>query len=64
MIIVTGMQLFQILNKMAYDKYLTTIGIIGIFFIEDGNHKIAIRVNETGFNPDKSNQGMKFYSKL
>ena len=47
------------LDKIAYDKYLTTTGIIGIFFIEDGNHKIAIRVNETGFNSDKSGQDVE-----
>ena len=47
------------LNKITYDKYLTTTGIIGIFFIEDGNHKIAIRVNEPGFDLRKSKQDVK-----
>tara|TARA_B100000401_G_C52799446_1_gene717721 strand:+ start:929 stop:1405 length:477 start_codon:yes stop_codon:yes gene_type:complete len=46
-------------NKITYDKYLTTTGIIGIFFIEDGNHKIAIRVNEPGFDLRKSKQDVK-----
>ena len=47
------------LNKITYDKYLTTTGIIGIFFIEDGNHKIAIRVNEPGFDLRNSKQDVK-----
>tara|TARA_Y200000002_G_C22668295_1_gene658908 strand:- start:195 stop:671 length:477 start_codon:yes stop_codon:yes gene_type:complete len=44
------------LNKIEYNKYIITTAIIGIFFIEDGNHKIAVRVNEPGFNLKKSRQ--------
>ena len=44
------------LNKIEYDKCLRTTAIIGIFFIEDGNHKIAICVDEPGFDLERSKQ--------
>lgn len=43
-------------------KYKTT-DILGIFYLKNGNHKIAVKINEPGYNSCKSKRDLILYMK-
>ena len=43
-------------------KYKTD-SIIGIYYLENGNHKIAIKINENGYDKNKSRRDLQRYIK-
>ena len=46
----------------AGTKYKTD-SIIGIYYLENGNHKIAIKINENGYDKNKSRRDLQRYIK-
>ena len=48
-------------RTLPFEKLYKVRGIMGILVLENGNHKIAVRLNATGYNPDKVERDIKKY---
>lgn len=47
--------------KLTYGKRYKIKDVIGVLFLENGNHKIAIKVNVPGFDEERALKEIKLY---
>jgi len=48
-------------NILPKNKVFKTTKILGMLWLEDGNHKVAVRIDNPGFNNKRSKKDIKNY---
>ena len=50
-------------NELPLDRFYKVKGIIGIFMLENGNHKIAVKLYVPGYSKNRADSEIKKYCK-
>jgi len=50
-------------RTLPFNKMYKVKSVIGVLLLEDGNHKIAVRLNASGYDPEKGERDINKYCK-